>query len=83
MAYSNLIGDIPTKAVEAVALAIPFPTVTVANLADVGHPINNPEKSGKKLGACAITETGVLYVSTGALAASPWKVVTTTEVTPA
>jgi hypothetical protein len=58
-----------------------FPVATAAELGDVADPINVQNKTlGKSVVDIA---TGVIYTSTGTLAASPWKGSDATTVTPA
>jgi hypothetical protein len=58
-----------------------FPASTAAALGAVGNAINTTNKTlGKSVVDLA---TGIIYTSTGALAASPWKGSNSSTVTPA
>lgn len=60
------------KSVQPVVASVDLPVVLEADLANIGHPINDAEISGKRLGSMVVTKTGEILVATGSAKDSAW-----------
>jgi hypothetical protein len=80
----GLTGKSTRKQVEHKSTAMQHGIIPVAQLALKADVVNDTTKSGKQVGACIVSSTHVVYISTGSSEVAPWNTIANgTAVTPA